>query len=82
MKDTSVVNTPLHNCWLATALAVGVGFTTIVNVLTTPLQILDIGVIVISAVTGTVPVLMAVNVEMLPVPEAPSPIVISEFVHE
>lgn len=54
-------------------ITVGVGFTVTVNVLTEPLQftlpLLNDGVTVMLAITGVVPVLMAVNEGMLPLPD-------------
>jgi len=61
-------------------LTVGVGFTVIVNVTGVPVQVspplLKLGVIVIVAVTGAVPVFVAVKAPILPVPLAPSPMLV------
>ena len=59
---------------------VGVGFTVIVNVFGVPTQPLAVGVIVIVDVTGAVPVLVAVNAPMLPLPLAAKPMLASLFV--
>ena len=66
--------TPLQYTALLTALATGVGFTVIVNETGAPLHPLADGVTVMVATTGTVPVLVAVKVVILPVPFAASPI--------
>jgi hypothetical protein len=65
---------PLHILWLDTVLTVGVGFTVTVNERELPKQLLARGVTVILALTGEVPVLIAVKELMLPVPFAPKPI--------
>jgi hypothetical protein len=58
---------------LAGAVTVGVGLTVMVKVCTAPLHPLAVGVTVIVAVTGVVPVLIALKDGMLPVPLAASP---------
>jgi hypothetical protein len=69
---------PLHKTWLATALAVAVGLTVMVNVLDVPTQLtppfIKVGVTVMVATTGAVVVLVAINVGMLPTPFAARPI--------
>jgi hypothetical protein len=59
---------------LAMVLILGVGCTSMVEVLGSPLQPLDMGVTVMVAVTSTFDVLTAVKEAMLPLPEAASPI--------
>ena len=58
---------------LGTELAVGVGFTVIVNVSGVPGQVLAVGVTVMVAVTGTVPVFTALNEAIFPLPLAAKP---------
>jgi hypothetical protein len=83
-KDTDVVVPPLHTTSLDTEFTVAVGFTVIVNVFAGPVQgtppLVKVGVTVIVAVTGDVPVLTAANTAILPVPLAPKPIVVLLFV--
>jgi hypothetical protein len=52
----------------------------IVNVSATPEQLLAVGVTMMVAVATVVPVLVAVNAPMLPVPEADRPTDVFEFV--
>ena len=70
--------------WQYAASATGptevVGLTVIVNVRGVPTQPLADGVTVIVATTGAVPVFVAVNDVILPLPEAANPIVGSLFV--
>ena len=73
---------PLQYAALETGAIVVVGFTVIVNVRGVPSRPLKVGVTVIVATTGTVPVFVAANDGKLPVPEAASPIVRSLFVQE
>ena len=79
-KVTDAVVAPLHNVWSAAAATVGVGLTVIVNVSATPAQLFADGVTMIVAVTAVVPVFVAVNAPMLPVPVADRPIAVFEFV--
>lgn len=65
--------TPRHSDRLAVGFTVGVGFTVIVNERGTPGQPLAVGVTVMVAVTGVVPVLVAVKEPMFPLPLAPKP---------
>ena len=55
----------------------GIGFTVIVNVLDVPVQVkpalVNVGVTVIVAVTGVLPVLTAVKLAIFPVPLAANP---------
>lgn len=64
---------PVHTLVVIAVIA-GVGFTTIVNVCTIPLQVLETGVTVIRAVTGVDSGLTAVNALILPVPAPTRPI--------
>ena len=81
---TAAVLSPLHTNWLDTAFTVGVGFTVIVNVFEEPVQdtepLVKVGVTVMVAVTGDVPVLTAVNAAIFPAPLAPRPIAVLSFV--
>ena len=74
----------LHKTWLNGSCTCAVGFTVIVNVFTGPSQVTDpfskCGVTTIVATTGAVPVFVAVNDAISPVPLAASPIEISSFV--
>jgi hypothetical protein len=76
-KFTAAVVAPLHTTWLPTALTAAVGFTVIVKVLETPVQLtvpaVKMGVTVMVAVIGAVVVLLAVKAAILPVPEAANP---------
>ena len=60
----------------------GVGLTVIVKLCGAPAHPSNEGVTVIVAVTGAVPAFVAVNEAMLPVPFAPSPILVLLLVHE
>jgi hypothetical protein len=77
---TALVNTtvevlyPLHHVWSRIESIIGVGLTVIVKIPVIPLQLLAAGVIVIVAVTGAVPLLIAVNEGMSPEPLAAKPI--------
>ena len=82
-KETAAVAVALQIVWLVIALTVGKGFTVIVNEVdapehVTPLLVME-GVMVIVAVTGTVPMLCAGNDRISPVPLAASPIETSEL---
>ena len=78
VKVTAVVFALLQTTWLTTAFTVGVGLTVMVNVIDGPVQVIPplvkVGVTVIIATTGTVVGFVAVNAGMLPVPDAPKPI--------
>ena len=84
-KLTWVVFCPLHNTCGFTALTCAVGFTVIVKTFVEPMHALaplvKVGVTVMVATTGVVPVLRAVKAAMLPVPEAPSPMDGLSLVH-
>ena len=64
----------LQSTLLAGVFTVGVGFTVILNTLAEPLQPFAVGVIVILAVDGLLPVFVAVKVPILPVPLDARPI--------
>ena len=70
----AAVAEPLQTSWLATLLTVGVGFTVMVKLMGVPVQVTPEsefeGVTVIVAVTGVVPLLIAVNGLIFPVPSA------------
>lgn len=68
------VPVPEHMVWVAAVVTVGVGFTVIVNVLTGPVHPLAVAVTDIVAVTGVVPLLVAVNAGIFPEPLVPKPI--------
>jgi hypothetical protein len=76
-KLTAAVLAPLQTIWLLTAFTVGVGLTVIVKVRGVPVQVtpplVKLGVTVMVAVTGVVPVLTAGKEAMLPVPLAARP---------
>jgi hypothetical protein len=55
---------------------VGAGFTVIVNVFATPLQLLYLGLTVMVATTGLEEAFVAVKVGILPVPDGPNPILV------
>src|SRR5664280_1146302 len=78
-KVTIVVLSPLHTTWLAGWSTSPVGLTVIVNVFVGPLQVtpplVKCGVTMIVATTGAVPLFIAVNDGMLPLPMAASPTV-------
>jgi hypothetical protein len=75
---------PLHNTWFPGCVTTAVGFTVMVNVFVGPSQVTvpfsKWGVITIVAMTGAVPVFIAVNEAILPVPLAASPMVVALFV--
>lgn len=77
----AAVAAPLHNVWLVTALTFALGFTVIVNVIGAPVQPFALGVTVIVPDIAVVPALVAVKLGILPVPLAPRPIAVLEFVH-
>ena len=70
-----------HTPWLGTGFTSGVGFTVTVKVIVGPGQPNAAGVTTIVATTGAVPVLVAVNGGILPVPLAAIPILGVVFVH-
>jgi hypothetical protein len=78
LNEMALVVTPLHIATLLTGLAVAVGLTVIVKALAGPTQLrppaANVGVTVIVAVAGAVPLFKAVKATMLPVPVAAKPI--------
>ena len=79
---TAAVVVPLHTVWFAIAFTDGVGLTVIVNVTGGPAQpVAATGVTVIVAVTGAVPVLVAMKLGILPTPAPARPIEGWLFVH-
>ena len=82
-NTTAEVALPLHTTWSEVRFTWDDGFTVIVKVLVAPVQetvpLVYVGVTVIVA-TISIPVLIAVNAVISPVPEAANPIVGSEFV--
>lgn len=77
VKFTAAVDELLHTVWLATALTTGVGFTVMVKVIGAPTQVVtpsvNVGVTLMIAVTGALPLLMPVNDAILPDPLAARP---------
>lgn len=78
VKLTAAVVDPLQTNWSAGWLTLAVGFTVMVNVVAVPEQLMpplvNVGVTVIVAVTGVLPVLIAINDGMALAPLAPRPI--------
>jgi len=72
-KVMAVVDEPLHKVCGVMSFTVGIGFTVIVNVSGVPAHPLAEGVTVMVAITGVVPVFVAVNEFMLPFPLAANP---------
>ena len=74
LKLTTAISDPLHTTWLdGWSIAVEGEFTVIVKVSAVPMHPLTVGVTVMVAVTADVPLLIAVNEAILPVPLAGSP---------
>ena len=65
---------PLHKIWFAGCTTFGDGLTVIVKDSGVPEQVKCVGVTIIIAVTGALPVLTAVNAAIFPVPLAGKPI--------
>ena len=86
VNDISVVSSVLHNIWLSIESTWPEGVTVIVNVCDGPSQLtsafVNIGVTIIVATTGIVPVLIPLNEDIFPVPEASKPILSVSFVQE
>jgi len=80
LKATAAVAEPLQTAWLGTDATVGEGLTVIAKLVDDPVQPFTEGVIVIVAVTGVVPLLVAVNELISPVPLAPRPMLVAVFV--
>ena len=87
VNGTADVAPPLHTTWVAGWFNCADGFTVIVNTFGVPVQLtpklVNVGVTVIVATSGTVPVLIAVNDGMLlPEPTDTNPILVLLLVHE
>jgi len=82
VKLIAAVAAPLQSVWFVTGPTVALGFTVIVNVIGAPVHPLALGVTVIVPDIAVVPALVAVKLGMFPVPLAPRPIAVLEFVHE
>jgi hypothetical protein len=78
---TCVVAAPLQTAWSAIAFTIGVGFTVIVRLPDGPAQPFAVGVTVIVAVTGVLPLFVAEKEAIFPVPLPASPIEGVLFVH-
>ena len=76
LNDTAVVAAPLHNVWFDTVATVGVGLTVMVNVVDEPVQLFALGVTVMVATCAVVPLLVAVNEAISPVPLAARPMLV------
>jgi len=74
VKFTGLVVAPLHKVWPAGCATFGVGFTVMVKLSGKPAHPLAEGLTVMVAVTGALPVLVAVNAAMFPLPLAAKPI--------
>ena len=76
-KVTSAVLIVLQTSWSAGRFTCPVGLTVMRKVFDGPLQLIEplvmVGVTMMVAITGAVPVFIATNAGMLPVPDAPSP---------
>ncbi len=85
VKVTVVVLSPLHTTWLSGWSTSPVGLTVIVKVFAGPSQVtpplLKCGVTMIVATTGAVPLFIAVNDGILPLPADARPIDGRLFVH-
>ena len=83
VNTTAVVALPLQTTWLVGWFTWDDGLTVIVKVFVGPVQetvpLVYVGVTIIVASTGAVPILIAVNAVISPVPVAANPIVGSEF---
>ena len=84
-KIIGIVFIPLHKIWSEGSFTCPVGFTVIVKVREAPIQVIEPfsknGVTMIVAITGAVPLFMAVKGVMFPVPLAPRPMLVVLFVH-
>lgn len=78
---TGAVASPLQCTWSADAPTEGIGFTVIRNFSEVPAQLFADGVTVTVAVCGAVPLLVAANETMSPLPDEASPMVALLFVH-
>jgi hypothetical protein len=67
---------PLHTVCAEGTVTSGVGLTVMVKLCAVPIQPAAVGVTVMAALSGTMPVLTAVKAAMLPLPVAPRPTVV------
>ena len=85
-KTTAAVEALLQTTWLVGWSTCPVGLTVMVKVFDDPVQempaFVKVGVTTIEATTGVVPVLMAVNEMIFPVPLEARPMLDWSFVHE
>ena len=83
-KFTAAVGALLQTVWFEIGLSTGVGLTVMLNVSTGPEQAtplcVNVGVTVMVAVIGTEEVFVPVNEGTSPLPEAPKPIAVLEFI--
>ena len=80
VKFTASVVAPLHLVWSAGLSTVGVGLTVMVKETGVPSQLLILGIIVIVAIIGVFPVLVAVNEAISPIPLAAKPMAVLLFI--
>ena len=82
VKLNAPVDVPLQKLWLAGTTTVGVGYTVTVNVCAVPTHpIADVGVTVNMPEMIVVPLLVPVNERVLPLPDAPVPMLGLLFTH-
>ena len=72
---------PLQKVWSETPLITGIGLTVIEKVFEDPAHVFDIGVTVIKPEICNMPVLIAENGKMLPIPDKPRPIELLLLLH-
>ena len=82
VNDIAGTVDPLHTVTFEGTTAAGVGLTVMVKVVSFPMQLFAEGVKVMVAVTGAVPVFIAVKDAIVPVPEAPRPMDVFELLQE
>jgi len=82
MKFVAATGLFLHTVMLAGTLTVGTGLTVMVKEDEIPVQLFATGTTVMVAVIGLFPVFVAVNDGIFPVPLAPNPMAVFEFVQE
>ena len=81
-KVTGRVDKLVHNDWSVIKFTVGVGFIVIEKLVATPLQELETGVTVITAVIGKLEALVPVKAAIFPAPEAGIPMPVLLLVHK
>jgi hypothetical protein len=74
VKLTAAVEAPLHTTWFEGWSTEGVGLTVMVKVIASPVQFTLLGVTVIVATIGALPLLIATNEPISPLPLAARPI--------